>query len=235
MYSDYNRTQVGHRIGDLYGFVFDGVYMNASDFAKYPKYATSVVGSARMRDVNGDDTITIKDRTFLGRTNPKFIYGMTNNFSFRGFDLGVVVAGQVGNKIMNTNLQNLHNLDGVFNVEKSMQYRWRSEENPGNGRVPSTRSGSTELYRLVNSTWVFSGDYLAIKNITLGYTFGKKMLHYIKGIRVYGSLQNAFMFTKYPGQNPEVNDTKDDQTQAGLDGGSYPIPRVVLFGANVNF
>jgi len=235
MYSDYNRTQVGHRIGDLYGFVFDGVYMNASDFAKYPKYATSVVGSARMRDVNGDDTITIKDRTFLGRTNPKFIYGMTNNFSFRGFDLGVVVAGQVGNKIMNTNLQNLHNLDGVFNVEKSMQYRWRSEENPGNGRVPSTRSGSTELYRLVNSTWVFSGDYLAIKNITLGYTFGKKMLHYIKGIRVYGSLQNAFMFTKYPGQNPEVNDTKDNQTQAGLDGGSYPIPRVVLFGANVNF
>lgn len=235
MYSDYNRTQVGHRIGDLYGYIFDGVYMNASDFAKYPKYATSVVGSARMRDVNGDDTITIKDRTFLGRTNPKFIYGMTNNFSFLGFDLGVVVAGQVGNKIMNTNLQNLHNLDGVFNLEKSMQYRWRSEENPGNGKVPSTRSGSTELYRLVNSTWVFSGDYLAVKNITLGYTFGKKMLRYIKGVRVYASLQNAFLFTRYPGQNPEVNDTKDNQTQAGLDGGSYPIPRVVLFGANVNF
>ena len=235
MYSDYNRTQVGHPIGELYGFIFDGVYMNAADFAKYPKYATSVVGSARMRDVNGDDTITIKDRTFLGRTNPKFIYGMTNNFGWRGFDLGVVIAGQAGNKIMNTNLQNLHNLDGVFNVEKSMLGRWRSEENPGNGRVPSTRSGSTELYRLVNSTWVSPGDYLAVKNITLGYTFGKKMLRYIKGVRVYGSLQNAFMFTRYAGQNPEVNDTKDNQTQAGLDGGSYPIPRVVLFGANVNF
>ena len=160
---------------------------------------------------------------------------MTNNFSWKNFDLSVLIAGQVGNKIMNTNLQNLHNLDGVFNVEKSMMYRWRSPADTGNGKVPTTRSGSTEAYRLVNSTWVFSGDYLAIRNITLGYTFGKKMLHYIKGIRVYGSVQNAFMFTKYPGQNPEVNDTKDSQTQAGLDNGSYPIPRVVMFGANVNF
>jgi hypothetical protein len=141
----------------------------------------------------------------------------------------------VGNKIMNTNLQNTHNLDGILNVTKDMQDRWRSPEQPGNGMIPSTRSNTTELYRLVNSTWVFSGDYLAVKNITLGYTFGKKMLHYIKGIRVYGSVQNAFMFTKYPGQNPEVNDTKDNQTQAGLDGGSYPIPIVMMFGANVNF
>ncbi len=235
MYSDYNRTAVGHRIGELYGFVFQGVYMNQADYDKYPKYSTSVVGSARMKDVNGDDTIDINDRTFLGRTSPKYIFGMTNSFTFMNFDLGIIVAGQVGNKIMNTNLQNTHNLDGVFNVEKSMQYRWRSEADPGNGKVPSTRSGSTELYRLVNSTWVFSGDYLAVKNITLGYTFGKKTLHYIKGIRVYVSLQNAFMFTKYPGQNPEVNDTKDNQTQAGLDNGSYPIPRVALLGANVNF
>ncbi|HWK04839.1 MAG TPA: SusC/RagA family TonB-linked outer membrane protein [Puia sp.] len=234
-YSDYNRTQVGHRIGELYGYKFLGVYMNQSDYDKYPKYSTSVVGSARMEDVNGDDTIDIKDRTFLGRTNPKFIYGMTNTFTWKNFDLGVVVAGQVGNKIMNTNLQNLHNLDGVFNVTKDMQYRWRSESDPGNGKVPSTRSGSTELYRLVNSTWVFSGDYLAVKNITLGYTFNKKILHYLKEIRLYGSIQNAFMFTKYPGQNPEVNDTKDNQTQAGLDNGSYPIPRVVMIGANVNF
>lgn len=235
MYSDYNRTAVGHRIGELYGWIFEGIYATQAEYNEYPKYSTSVVGSARFKDVNGDDTIDIKDRTFIGRTSPKFVYGMTNRFSYQNFDLDILIAGQVGNKLMNTNLQNLHNLDGVFNVEKSMMYRWRSPSDTGNGKVPGTRSGSTEAYRLVNSTWVFSGDYLAVKNITLGYTFDKKMLHYIKGIRVYGSVQNAFMFTKYPGQNPEVNDTKDNQTQAGLDNGSYPIPRVVMFGANVNF
>lgn len=235
MYSDYNRTAVGHSIGELYGWVFKGIYGTQAEYNADPKYSTSVVGSARFADVNGDDTIDLKDRTFLGRTSPKFIYGMTNRFTFKDFDLGILIAGQVGNKVMNTNLQNLQNLDGVFNVEKSMMNRYRNAADTGNGKVPSTRSGSTEAYRLVNSNWVFSGDYLAIKNITLGYTFGKKMLHYIKGVRIYGSVQNAFMFTKYPGQNPEVNDTKDSQTTAGLDNGSYPIPRVVMFGANVNF
>jgi len=47
-YSDYNRTAVGHRIGELYGYKFDGLYMNQSDFDKYPKEATSAVGTARI-------------------------------------------------------------------------------------------------------------------------------------------------------------------------------------------
>jgi hypothetical protein len=160
---------------------------------------------------------------------------MSNNFTYRNFDLGILIAGQVGNKIANTNLQNLYNLDGVFNVDKQMQNRWRSESDPGNGRVPRTLANTTELYRTINSTWVFSGDYLAVKNITLGYTFGREWLHAIKGIRVYGSVQNAFMFTKYPGQNPEVNDNKDAATTAGTDNGSYPVPRVFMVGANVSF
>ena len=234
-YSDYNRTAVGHRIGELYGYVFEGLYANQADLDKSPKEATSAIGTAKMKDVNGDDTINIDDRTFIGRTNPKFIYGMSNNFTFKKFDLGVLIAGQVGNKIANVNLQNLYNLDGVFNVDKQMQNRWRSESNPGNGRVPRTLANTTELYRTINSTWVFSGDYLAVKNITLGYTFGREWLHAIKGIRVYGSVQNAFMFTKYPGQNPEVNDAKDAATTGGTDNGSYPVPRVFMVGANVNF
>ena len=234
-YGDYSRTAVGHRIGELYGYVFEGLYMNASDYAKYPKEATSQIGTARMKDVNGDDTINISDETFLGRTTPKYIYGMTNSFSYGNFDLTVFVAGQVGNKLMNTNLQNLQNLDGIFNIDKDMQYRWRSPSDPGNGRVPRTLSGTTELYRLTNSNWVFSGDYLSVKNLTLGYTLNAKQLKYAKSVRFYVSGQNLFMFTKYPGQNPEVNDTKDSQTTAGTDNGSYPVPRTILFGANINF
>jgi TonB-linked SusC/RagA family outer membrane protein len=234
-YSDYNRTAVNHRIGELYGYVFLGLYMNQNDYNKYPKEATSAIGTARMKDVNGDDTINISDETFLGRTSPRYTYGMTNNFTYKNFDLGVTIAGQVGNKIMNTNMQNLHNLDGIFNITKDMQNRWRSPTDPGNGLVPRTLSGTTELYRLTNSSWVFSGDYLAVKNITLGYTIGARALRYIKGIRVYASAQNVFMFTRYPGQNPEVNDNKDSQTVAGTDNGSYPVPKALLIGANINF
>jgi len=234
-YNDYNRTAEGHRIGELYGYVFEGLYMIQADYLKYPKEATSAVGTARMRDVNHDDTINISDETFLGRTTPKYTFGVSNNFSYKNFDLNIVVSGQVGNKIMNTNYQNLHNIDGIFNVTKDMQNRWRSEADPGNGKVPRTLSNTTELYRLTNSTWVFSGDYLTIRNITLGYNIPQRTLRYIKGIRVYASAQNSFIFTKYPGQNPEVSDSKDNQTNAGTDNGSYPIPRTLLIGANINF
>ena len=234
-YNDYNRTAEGHRIGELYGYMFEGLYMTQADYLKYPKEATSAVGTARMRDVNHDDTINISDETFLGRTTPKYTFGMSNSFAYKNFDLNVVVSGQVGNKLMNTNYQNLHNIDGIFNVTKDMQNRWRSEADPGNGKVPRTLSNTTELYRLTNSTWVFSGDYLTIRNITLGYNIPQRALRYIKGVRVYASAQNAFIFTKYPGQNPEVNDSKDNQTNAGTDNGSYPIPRTLLIGASINF
>lgn len=234
-YNDYNRTAVGHPIGELWGYVFDGIYMNQKEFDSDPKSSSSAVGSARMKDINGDGVIDANDKTFLGNPNPKFIFGMTNSFQYRNFDLNVIIAGQAGNKIMNINLQNLDNLDGIFNMEKSMANRWRSEQDPGNGKVPSTRANTTELYRLGNSVQVFSGDFLTVKNITLGYTLSQHVVKFAKGLRIYAGIQQAFVFTKYPGQNPEVNMTRDNQTTAGLDNGSFPVPRTFLIGTNVNF
>jgi TonB-linked SusC/RagA family outer membrane protein len=234
-YNDYNRTAVGHPIGELWGYVFDGVYMNQKEFDDAPKASSSAVGSVRMKDINGDGVITSDDKTFLGNPSPRFIFGMTNQFAYGNFDLAIVMAGQTGNRIMNTNLQNLDNLDGIFNMEKSMAGTWRSEANPGNGKVPSTRSNTTELYRLGNSVQVFSGDYLTVKNITLGYTFKQHAIRYAQSLRLYASIQQALVFTRYPGQNPEVNDTQDNQLTAGQDNGSYPIPRTYMLGVNINF
>ena len=233
-YNDYNRTAEGHRIGELYGYIYEGVYQNQADLDNSPKEATSAIGTAKMKDVFVDNKIDIKDRTFLGNPNPKFIFGFTNNFKYKSFDLNITMVGQGGNKIMNINLQNEQNLDGIFNIDKNMQYRWRSEADPGNG-VPRTLSNTTELYRSTNSNWVFSGDYLTVKNIVLGYTFNSEKLKFLKSVRLYASVQQAFVFTKYPGQNPEVNDTRDTQTTAGLDNGSFPIPRTFMIGANINF
>jgi TonB-dependent starch-binding outer membrane protein SusC len=234
-YNDYNRTAVGRRIGELWGYVFDGIYMTQDEFNKQPKEATSAVGTTRMKDTNGDKLINGNDKTYLGNPNPKYIFGMTNDFRFRNFDLNIVVAGQVGNKIMYVNNQNLQNNDGIFNMTKDMADRWRSPENPGNGKAPRTLANTTELYRLGNSNWVYPGDFLTVKNIALGYTFNLSRLKYIKSARIYTSVQQAFVFTRYPQQNPEVNDTRDSQTTAGLDNGSYPVPRTIMIGANINF
>jgi len=235
-YSGFNRSVVGHHIGEFYGYIFDGIYMTADELAKDPNYATSVVGSARMKDINGDGVVDANDRTLIGNPNPDFIYGMTNTFRYKNFDFSVVIAGQVGNEIMNVSLQDMHNLDGVFNMSSDMINRWRSPTDPGNGLVPTTRSNSTELYRLANTTWLSRGDYLTVKNVSLGYTFNLSSLKYIKSARVYASVQQAFVFTKYKGQNPEASYSTDNGIGIyGQDLSTFPVPRTIMIGGNINF
>lgn len=230
-----NITRVGQPIGMLWGYVFEGVYVNQADFDKSPKFQTSRVGSAKMKDVDGNGVITVDDRTIIGNPNPDFIYGMTNSFSYNNFDLSVVVAGSYGNQIMNTALEYTNNLDGVFNVTKDVANRWKSPTDIGNGRYPSTLAGTTGLFRNANTTWVTDGSYLTIKNITLGYNFPLKNKAVFKNVRLYSSVQQALVFTKYEGSNPEVNTGGSDPLAQGLDQGAYPVPRTFTFGLNVNF
>lgn len=235
MQDDYWRTAVGHPMGEFFGFVFDGVYMTEKEFETEPKEATSQVGTVRMKDINHDDTITVADRTFIGNPNPTFTYGITNQFNYGNFDLNIAIAGAVGGKIFNGYLPYTENLDGVFNVEKRVANRWRSLEDPGKGLVPRTLAGTTVLFRDDNSSMVFSGSYLTVKNIVLGYTFNLPNNPYIKGIRIYGSIQQALVLTKYPGANPEVSTAGLDGMHEGVDQASYPIPRTYVFGVNMNF
>lgn len=235
-YSGFNRSIVGHRIGEFYGYVFDGIYMTAQELASQPKEATSVVGSTRMKDINGDGVINSDDRTLIGNPNPNFIFGMTNTFRYKNLDLNIIIAGQAGNKVMNLNYGDFHNNDGVFNMSKDMINRWRSPSDQGDGKTPSTRSGTTELYRLANTTWISSGDYLTVKNIALGYTFKPGNLKFIKSARIYTSVQQAFVFTKYKGQNPEASIGRDDAIGTyGQDLSTFPVPRTFMIGTNINF
>lgn len=169
-YSGFNRTVVGQPIGQFYGYVFEGIYATQADLDKFPQEATSALGSARMKDVNGDGKIDANDRTLIGNPNPKFIYGMTNTLGYRNFDFNVIVAGQYGNKVLNYNKQDEHNNDGVFNMTTDMIDRWRSPTDLGNGKTPGTRGGTTELYRVANTTWISDGSFLTIKN---GFSFLK--------------------------------------------------------------
>jgi hypothetical protein len=174
---------------------------------------------------------------FIGNPNPDFIFGMSNSFRYKNFDLNVIMSGQVGNKMMNSNYADYHNNDGVFNMTRNMINRWRSPTDQGDGKTPSTRAGSTELYRLANSTWVSNGDYLTIKNIAIGYTLKPaQAMTYFKSARIYVSVQQAFVFTKYTGQNPEASLGRDDAIGTyGQDLSSFPVPRTFMIGANLNF
>lgn len=211
---DFNRLAVGEPIGIFMGYVFDGVYMTEEEFNSQPKHTSSEIGTVRMKDVSGpngvpDGIIDNNDRVKIGDPNPDFIYGMTNEFSWKNFDLSILISGQVGGDIINSNYEHTLNIDGCFNVLKKVANRWRSPENPGDGQVPRTKAGTTELFRFNNSSWVYDASYLTIKNITLGYTIPIKPSQYLSKLRVYVTAQQLVTFTKYPGMNPEIAMNED--------------------------
>ncbi|QQL48985.1 SusC/RagA family TonB-linked outer membrane protein [Mucilaginibacter ginkgonis] len=239
--SDYYRQQVGHHLGEFYGFVFQGLYKDAADLANSPKYlatatnpnGNSDIGTIKVKDINGDGVIDdVNDRTFIGDPTPSFTGGFTNYFSFKKFDLSLHTSFSVGGKILNAAKWAYQtNLDGSRVPLAAAADRWRSIENPGSGIYPRTKTGTTAMGRQVNSQWVENGSYFAIKNISLGYTVDLKHAYGFKSIRFYGSVQQAFVFTGYTGMNPEINFAGQDPTLGiGIDENAYPVPRTFSIG-----
>ncbi|RFZ94884.1 TonB-dependent receptor [Mucilaginibacter conchicola] len=236
--SDYYRQQEGHHLGEFYGFVFQGLYKDANDLANSAKYGTaSDVGTIKVKDINGDGVIDdVNDRTFIGDPTPTFTGGLTNYFSYGNFDLSIHTAFSVGGQILNAaKWAYQSNLDGSRVMLAAAADRWRSEENPGSGVYPRTKTGTTAMGRQVNSQWLENGSYLSIKNISLGYRINLKNT-LMKSLRVYGSVQQAFVITGYSGLNPEINFAGQDPTLGiGVDENAYPVPRTFSLGLSATF
>jgi TonB-linked SusC/RagA family outer membrane protein len=240
--SDYFRNQEGHHLGEFYGFVFEGLYKDAADLAASPKYTSgatfSAIGTIKMKDINGDGIIDdVNDRTFIGDPTPDFTFGLTNTFNYKNWDLSITMAGQVGGKILAASKwAYLTNMDGSrLPLAAALDY-WRSEANPGSGVYPRTLLNTTALGRSVNSQWVEDGSYLTAKNIALGYNFKLKDNKSLKNLRVFASVQQAFIITNYSGYNPEIALSGADALSGlGVDENAYPVPRTFSFGISTTF
>ncbi len=231
-------TQIGHPIGEYYTMIYDGVFKNQAAIDAYPHTTTTRPGDFKFIDNNGDGKIDFSsDRAVTGSYFPKFTFGFTNNFAYRGFDLGVAVQGVQGHKILNLIRRYVYNLEGNGNLYRGSLDRWQSAENPGNGlvnRANRLASGSNGEI----STWhIESGSYVRIRTITLGYTLPTALLQkvHLSRARLYVTTQNPFTFTKYLGYNPEVNSRPDSALSSGEDYGTYPLPRTTSVGINLSF
>ncbi|MEX2231941.1 MAG: TonB-dependent receptor [Cyclobacteriaceae bacterium] len=248
VYGTFHITQVGKPFGQFYGHKAQGVYMNAEDLANSPQVpGRSTVGSIKLTDQNGDGIIThggdMDDRVIIGNPFPKYTYGITNTLNYGNFDFTVVGSGSHGNQLLVRHLYSTANLDGVFNLVKEVTYRFRSEENPGKGFYGTTVGGGnvTGIERdWMNSRFIADASFFSIKNITLGYSINAAN-RVFRSARLYASVQQAFVFTKYwGGPNPETSAQGNGQGDGGnlsqgIDLSNYPVPRTYSLGVNLNF
>ncbi|GAB2701498.1 TonB-dependent receptor [Mucilaginibacter koreensis] len=244
--SDYFRNQVGHHLGEFYGFEFLGLYKDAADLANSAKYQATVtsptgisdIGTIKVADINGDGVIDdVNDRTFIGDPTPTFTGGFSNYFTYKKFDLSISTAFSVGGQILNAAKWAYQtNLDGSRVPLAAAADRWRSVDNPGSGIYPRTKAGTTVLGRNVNSQWLENASYFTVKNISLGYTVGLKDKYLLKNLRFYASVQQSLVLTGYSGMNPEINFSGQDATLGiKVDENAYPIPRTYSFGLTATF
>ena len=249
--------QVGGGIGDFYGYEVDGLYtLDDFDITELPSGDYSYTmkpgvpfetgaekpGNLKFKDISGadgkpDGKITGFDRTVIGSTLPKFYGAFNTDFTYKRWNLYLGFQYSYGSQLFNANNLAL----AVYNATSSNQLaawmdRW-TPENPTSKQYTHLQNDS-----VVCDYFIEDSSYLRFKNARLSYTFPKSKLSKanISLLRVYASVDNVFLLTKYSGFDPEVSTKMGSGSSSsiltsGFDYGVMPHPRTFTVGVNITF
>lgn len=252
-------TKVGGPLSQYYVYRTDGVLL-PSDFdsegnALVPVFVGQEEGNVKYIDQNKDGQLNSEDLVPYGNNMPDLIFGLTNRFEYKNFDLSILLQGQIGGDVCfigsrhyDTGAPNLVSFERWTRTYKpDYEKIYGAGENPipvdyiKSHGVDMSWDGKTPNPVGVNQAnddrRIYDASYLRIKNITLGYTLPKQLLAntVLSGLRAYVSLDNLKTFTDYPGYTPETNTFGNATTMMGMDYSTYPLSRRVVFGVNVVF
>ncbi|WP_181899441.1 SusC/RagA family TonB-linked outer membrane protein [Flagellimonas nanhaiensis] len=240
------RTVVGEPIGVFYGYKVEGLFRSLNDLNNAPVQFGQPVGDAssvgrtwlgdiKFQDVNGDGVVDGNDRTEIGNPHPDFTFSMQNNFSYKGFNLGIFLQGSYGNEIFNAINRSLTGTNLTFRNQLDSVLDYWTPANPDATHPRYTLNQTPNIF--ISDRYIEDGSYLRIQNVRLGYTFPSKLLEktFFSSLNVYGSVQNLYTFTNYSGYDPDVGSLGQNPILAGIDNGRYPLPRTFTFGVDVSF
>lgn len=222
----------GEETGLFYGFETDGIYQTGDTTV-----GNAQAGDVRIIDQNGDNVIDISDRTIIGNPNPDYTFGINLSVRYKAFSLSALVNGVYGNDIINGNLIQMGNAEGLFRNILSDAYHgaWRPEK-PSNSypRIGYLGNDGPE-FLAISDRYVEDGSYLRLNNITLGYDIPINKNNTIKGANIYVTGQNLLTLTNYSGYDPEITSFMWTGLINGVDWNGPPNSRNILIGLNLNF
>jgi hypothetical protein len=195
-----------------------------------------VPGGLKLVDTNGDKVLNADDRVVIGSPFPDFTWGISNSLTYKAFDLSFMFQGVQGGELIN----------GDPNYNETKRYnknytknRWLSPANPGDGKTPYSTLGFNWM---LTDYVVEDASYYALREVIVGYTLPAKFASAIRlsSMRIYFSGQNLFFkaASGYRGINTEGRFTSGPYNTPLIDGyqrGSFPMPKTILFGIDINF
>ncbi len=236
-YGGYNQQKVGRPIGMILGYKKLGIFNTQAEIDAAPKQDGVIPGGMKFWDADGNGEVTYdtKDMIEIGNPNPKFTWGWTVGADYKRFDISILFMGAHDFDVYRNIEASTMNMDGVFNVLDKAKDRWRSPENPGSNPNSKNSQGGTNYFkwsRESSERYVYDGSHVWLRNITLGYNL-PRLKSVLSDARIFVNASNLFLFTKYPGNNPDAGVRGGNELNN--DDESYPVPRTFSGGIKINF
>ncbi|MBO9561146.1 MAG: TonB-dependent receptor [Niastella sp.] len=208
-------------------YVYDGLYQAGDDVSLNPDARP---GDIRVKDLDKSGSINQYDRTIIGRTVPKGWGGIWTYVRYKQFSMTAFANYTYGHMISNKAYQDYlyySSKTATRTIKDGLNY-WTPENT--NTDVPRPNQFGRSLRALQSGTSSFmvqKGDFIRIRNITLGYDIPSSLLTKAKinSLRVYVQAVEPFLFTKYKGIDPEISVGQYDV---------YPRYRTFLFGLQLS-
>lgn len=223
-------AKVGYPLGSFIVYQTDGIIQSGE--TPLTPQANKSPGGQKYKDINGDGVITQAGDRIVIKNQPAFTTGLTNTFSYKGFDLTVFLQASIGGKLYNANRANLELNTGYTNGSNVALDRWTPTHTDTQVKAAYQDPAIT-----ISDRFIESATYGRLKNLSFGYALPKALLSKIKidQLRVYVSAQNLITWTKYTGYDPEVSLNGQSLINKGVDQGVYPNNKSLQAGIALSF
>ena len=254
---EFFRAETGYPIGYFWGYETDGILQNDEDVTNYvapegadnegePYFDGSIArdqqhpGDLRFVDQNEDGVIDEEDKVMIGNPHPDYIIGLQIHMDYRGAYISMTGNGMLGHEIAR-NYRSVNSYQDNYTLYEYDNV-WTSENT--SGTLPRVYRGSHRNYQYISDIYIHKGNFFRISNLTIGYDLSKLSDKIpFKETKVYIAANNLFTITKYPGMDPEVGFSPEDDENpdddypwaSGIDLGIFPQSRTFMIGANITF
>ncbi len=239
-----NIARIGNTVGSLRGWIAERI-ITPEDYDGEGNYLYAVPaegvpepGDLKFTDLNLDGVINDDDRTIIGKPIPDMIYSLNVNLYYKSFDFTMYWYGAKNMDVYNSQRAGIESfwsqdLDHNKALEYSQNY-YRIDR-PSEEYVRADISNSNRNDR-ISTWWVEDASFLRLKDLQVGYSLARQAAQSVgmSRLRIYLSAVNLWTITSYKGRDPEAPTTGSPMS-TGTDGGSYPLPRILSVGLQIDF
>lgn len=220
--SDIGGSGANGPVGAWYRYRNLGVWNSVQEISQ--EYSGPADRTPKPGDARYDDKAVV----YAGAANPKVIWGLISEMTWKRLDFSMLIRAEHGQKVQNEMAKQLHDLRFTGNISKEVYENAWMPSHPDRNFPAQVNGGGDIRY----SDWFLQkASFVRLQSLSLGYTYP---IAADRAIRIYLNGQNLFLLTPYKGWDPEVNKYGQNPHFRGVDEGIYPRARTFTLGIQLN-